>query len=79
MERMSQERKPAADETCEITKTYEFLLLNAKTTKLRKKILAVGLEHMETRKTQLKGALDPCDEEALDSFTAELKKMEKAL
>jgi hypothetical protein len=76
---MSQDRKQANDNTCEITKTYKFLLLNAKTTKLRKKILAVGIEHMEARKAQLKGVLDSCGEEAIENFEAELKKMDKAL
>jgi hypothetical protein len=76
---MSQDRKQANDNTCEITKTYEYLLLNAKTAKLRKKILAVGIEHMAARKAQLKGVLDRCGEEAIENFEAELKKMDKAL
>jgi hypothetical protein len=76
---MSQELKQAINKTCEITKTYQFLLLNAKTAKLRKKILAVGIEHMAARKVQLKGVLDPCGVEAIENFEAELKKMDKAL
>jgi hypothetical protein len=34
---------------------------------------------MAARKAQLRGVLDPCGEEAIENFEAELKKMDKAL